>query len=68
MHYDCLMGRNAEFCFEFYLQYNDNYFLQKSIDTFLVQKYLIFLSKHTRVCVCIFIDTGEGKSEFASTW
>lgn len=68
MHYGSLMGGNAEFCFEFYLQYDDNHFLQKSIDTFHMQKYLIFLSKHTYVCACIFTDTGEDKSEFASTW
>lgn len=55
MHYDCLMGRNAEFWFAFYLQYNDNFVLQKFIDTFHVQNYLRFLSKHARVFIFLLI-------------
>lgn len=66
MHYDCLMGRNAEFRFAFYLQYNDDFFFSE------IQWYIphakipeIFVKAH--VCVyIIFIDTGEDKLEFAS--
>lgn len=54
MHYDCLMGRNAEFRFEFYLQYSDDFFFPE------IQWYIpcakipeIFVKARMRVCVCI---------------
>lgn len=61
MHYDCSMGKNAEFQFAFYLQYNDDFFffLQKFSDTFHVQKYLRFLSKHTCVCISFLLMMGK---------
>lgn len=59
MHYDCLMGRNAEFRFAFYLQYNDDFFFQKFNDTFHMQKYLRFLSKHMCVCILFLLILGK---------
>lgn len=69
MHYDCLFDGEKCWiliCIFFAIQWQ--LFLQKFIDTFHVQNYLRFLSKHARVYIYIFIDTGEDKWMFASTW
>lgn len=71
MHYDCLMGRNAEFLFAFYLQYNDYFilFYFSEIQWYISCAKIPEIFVKARACVyIIFIDTGEDKWEFASAW
>lgn len=58
MHYDCLMGRNAEFWFAFYLQYNDNFFCRNSLMHSMCKNTWDFCQS-TRVCVYILLILGK---------
>lgn len=52
MHYDCSMGKNAEFQFAFYLQYNDDFFFfcRNSVIHSMCKNTWDFCQS-TRVCV-----------------
>lgn len=60
MHYDCLMGEMLNFNLHFICNtMMIFFFFQKFSDTFHVQKYMRFLSKHALMCILVLLILGK---------
>lgn len=59
MHYDCLMRRNAEFRFAFYLQYSDDLFFSRNSVIHSMCKNTWDFCQSTCVCILFLLILGE---------